>query len=65
MAKETQKRKTKRLTRRAFHEVHQMTPKIVIDTMLTKGFKRAEQQRVAIALNKARQGGARIPRRKM
>jgi hypothetical protein len=56
--------KTKRIVKRAFHEVHEMTPKAVLHTMTAVGPERAEKQRVAIALSKARAKGARIPKRK-
>lgn len=43
---------------RAFHEVHENTPRIVSHTREKFGPQRAERQRVAIALNKARKGYA-------
>lgn len=56
--------KTKRIVKAAFHEVHHDTPNIVYATAAKKGTERAEEQRVAIALSKARKKGAKIPRRK-
>lgn len=41
---------------RAFHEVYHNTPKAVKHTAKKFGKARAEKQRVAIALNKARRG---------
>jgi len=46
---------------RAFHEVHENTPRIVTQTAKKSGKAQAEKQRVAIALSKARQAGASIP----
>lgn len=48
----------------AFHEVSHNTPAIVKHTAKKYGKARAEKQRVAIALEKARKHGAKIPRRK-
>lgn len=59
----TKKTKTKRIVKKAFHEVHEMTPKTVVNTWVTSGEERAKKQRVAIALSKARRKGARIPKR--
>jgi hypothetical protein len=56
--------KTKKIVKRMFHEVHERTPSAVMHTMIDKGPERAEKQRVAIALSKARAKGARIPKRK-
>lgn len=56
------KTKTRKLLDRAFREVHRQTPKAVRRTMQRNPVT-AEKQRVAIALNKARKGGARIKKR--
>jgi len=48
----------------AFHEVYKDTPRIVSHTARKFGAKRAEAQRVAIALEKARKAGAKIPRQR-
>ena len=45
----------------AFDEVHKNTPKIVKHTAEKFGKARAERQRVAIALSKARANGAKVP----
>lgn len=45
----------------AFHEVFTDTPKIVKHTARKFGKAKAEKQRVAIALSKARKAGASIP----
>jgi len=55
--------KTRRLLDVAFSEVFHKTPKIVKHTARKFGKARAERQRKAIALNKARRAGADIPRR--
>ena len=52
----------KTLVTSAFHEVYHNTPKVVTSTAAKFGQARADKQRVAIALDKARQHGARIPR---
>lgn len=49
--------------KRAFHEINKNEPTIVKKTRATKGAKAAQKQKVAIALNKARQRGARIPKK--
>ena len=46
----------------AFSEVFAKTPKAVKRTARKFGEKRAKKQRIAIALNKARRAGARIPK---
>lgn len=46
------------------HEMKVNPPKILAHTRAKFGAKRAEEQRVAILLNKARRRGARIKRRK-
>jgi hypothetical protein len=56
--------KTKKIVKRAFHEVYHNTPNVVYQTTAKKGAERGQKQRVAIALSKARKKGARIPRRK-
>lgn len=54
--------KSERLKKAAFHEVEQNEPAVVSKTRRKKGGAAAEAQKVAIALNKAREAGARIPR---
>lgn len=56
-------KKSKAILGRAFSEVFSNTPKAVKHTARKFGKKRAEKQRVAIAMSKARKRGARIPRR--
>ena len=56
--------KTRKLLDQAFHEVHHNSPNAVTRTYAKKGEVRAEKQRVAIALSKARAKGARIPKGK-
>jgi hypothetical protein len=53
--------KTKKKVRAAFREVHQNEPKAVSQTRAKFGEKRAEAQKTAIALSKARKAGAKIP----
>ncbi|HEY7195536.1 MAG TPA: hypothetical protein VH439_17465 [Gemmatimonadales bacterium] len=53
--------RTQKLTQSAFHEVKQNPPKILAKTRKKKGKKKANKQRIAIALSKARAAGARIP----
>lgn len=55
--------KSKGIVNRAFSEVFSKTPKAVKHTASKFGKARAEKQRVAIALNKARKAGASIPKR--
>lgn len=59
------KTKTQKLLQSAFHEVKHNQPKVVMHTAAAKGPAVAAKQRIAIALSKARDKGARIPRRKM
>jgi hypothetical protein len=56
--------KTKVITKKAFRDAYDWTPRPVVDTLLTKGHRMAEKRRVAIALNTARRKGAHIPRKK-
>lgn len=56
--------KTRRKVASAMREVHRNTPKIVERTRRKYGKARAEKQRKAIGLAKARRRGARIPKRK-
>lgn len=46
----------------AFHEVAENEPSIVGKTRAKFGAARANRQRIAIALSKARKRGARIPK---
>jgi hypothetical protein len=55
---------SKSILKRAFSEVFAKTPKAVKHTARKFGKKRAEKQRTAIALSKARKAGAHIPRPK-
>jgi hypothetical protein len=55
--------KSAKKTRAAFREVTKKEPKVVAKTRAKKGAKAASKQKVAIALNKARAAGARIPQR--
>ena len=48
----------------AGHEVKKNPPRVLASTKRKFGARRAEQQRTAIVLNKARAAGARIPRRR-
>lgn len=48
----------------AFHEVHHDEPAIVGQTRRKKGAAAAERQRTAIALEKSRDAGVKIPRRR-
>lgn len=50
-------------TESAFREVKQNPPRALARTAKKYGPARAEKQRVAIGLNKARQAGARVPQR--
>jgi hypothetical protein len=56
--------KTEKLVHRAFSEVHANTPKQVKRTYAMHGPDAAKKQRTAIALSKAREAGARIPKPK-
>jgi hypothetical protein len=53
---------TNRKTAAAFREVHANEPSIVGRTRSKFGAERAEKQRTAIALSKARAAGAQIPK---
>jgi hypothetical protein len=57
--KPTGQTKSQRIVSSAFHEVKHDTPKIVTHTAAKFGQERADKQRVAIALSKARAAGAR------
>jgi len=54
-------KKTKVITEKAFHEVYSKTPKSVVKAGKTGKAKQAMM--TAIALSKARAGGARIPKK--
>jgi hypothetical protein len=56
--------KTKRLIQEAGDEVKHDEPAIVEHTRRKFGSKRAKAQKKAIMLDKARRGGARIPRKR-
>ncbi|MGI0014039.1 MAG: hypothetical protein ACREBU_11440 [Nitrososphaera sp.] len=56
--------KSERAKKRAFREVEQNEPSIVGKTRRKKGAKAAEKQKIAIALSKAREMGAKIPKPK-
>lgn len=49
----------------AFKEVTQNPPKVLASTAKKFGVERAKKQRVAIALNKARRAGAKLPSPKL
>lgn len=55
--------KSARLKREAFREVTGNPPARVKHTKRTRGEKAARKQAVAIALDKARKKGAKIPRK--
>jgi hypothetical protein len=55
------KKKTARLIESAGHEIKNNPPKILAKTARKSGAKRANKQRVAIMLSKARAAGANIP----
>lgn len=55
--------KTRQKVSRAFREVNKNVPGIVKHTARKYGAKRAKAQKKAIALDKARRRGARIPKR--
>lgn len=55
------KSKNKQLVEAAGHEMKVNPPKILAKTRSKKGAKRANKQRVAIMLSKARAAGANIP----
>lgn len=54
------KKKTARLIEAAGHEMKQNPPKILAKTARKSGAKRANKQRIAIMLSKARQSGANV-----
>jgi len=53
--------KTQAKIEAAGHEIKENPPKILVHTRKKFGKKRAEKQKVAIMLSKARQMGAQIP----
>ena len=55
------KNKKARLIEAAGHEMKQNPPKILAKTARKSGVKRANKQRIAIMLSKARAAGANIP----
>lgn len=57
------KSKARSMAAAAFREVHANEPSVVAQTREKFGPERAEKQRTAIALSKARKAGANIPRR--
>ena len=61
---EKKQSKTKRLIRAAGHELKVQPPKILAKTRRKSGAKRANKQRIAIMLSKARAAGANIPEKK-
>ena len=66
MAKHTKKKltKTRRLVRAAFREVSENPPARLKKTRKKFGRTRANKQKIAIALSKARKAGARIPKKR-
>lgn len=60
MAKKALKESQKKI-KKAFSEVKKNPPSILAKTRRKYGAKRAEKQRIAIALSKARKAGAKIP----
>ena len=54
--------RTARILEEVGEEIKENPPKILAKTRRKKGKKRAEKQRVAILLDKAREQGADIPR---
>lgn len=56
------KRRTRELTREAFREVIGNSPSRVKQVKRKQGAKAAKRMAVAIALDKARRAGARIPK---
>lgn len=62
-AKQKKKTKTQQLKEQSFHEVKHNPPDRVYRTEEKYGKKRADKQRTAIALSKARSKGARIPKK--
>lgn len=61
--KARKKTKTDQLKDQAFHEVKHNPPKRVYRTEEKHGKKRAKAQKIAIALDKARKKGGRIPKK--
>lgn len=57
-----ERKKSRRITEKAFHEVKKDEPSVVAKTRRKKGAAAAEKQKIAIALSKARKAGAKIPR---
>jgi hypothetical protein len=55
------KKKTARLVEAVGHEIKQNPPKVLAKTARKSGAKRANKQRIAIMLSKARAAGADIP----
>ncbi len=55
--------KSKNILRRVGTELKEKPPSVLAKTRRKSGKARAEKQRVAILLSKARQRGARIPRK--
>ena len=64
MPKKKKMTKTRRIVKAAFHEVHENQPKIVMHTIAKKGPEVGRKQKIAIALDKARRKGARIPKKR-
>lgn len=62
MPSHTPKERSKRKVEAAFREVKRDEPSVVAKTRRKKGAKAAEKQKIAIALDKARKAGAKIPR---
>ena len=58
------KTESQRKIQTAGHEVKKNPPRVLASTRRKFGKRRAEAQRTAIVLNKARAAGARIPRRR-
>lgn len=58
------KGKSKRLVKEAFDEVTGNVPSRVRQTRMKQGKKKARKMQVAIALDKARRKGTKVPRRK-
>ena len=56
--------KSRKIVNKAMREVYSDTPKAVVHTYAKSGAARANKQRVAIGLDKARRKGARIPKAK-
>lgn len=58
----SKKSKTKKLIEAAGHEMKVNPPKVLAKTAKKSGAKRANKQRIAIMLSKARAAGANIPK---